>query len=280
MRIFRYLDQAGQMGFGRFDEQGQTFLIEKKPDGDFESTDQRITPFRLLTPIDFRCIYAVGLNYRAHVEETGMDVPKHPMVFMKAPTAIQNPGDPIVIPRFLRSDKVDYEGELGVVIGRPCKNVEPSEALSYVLGYTCVNDVSARDWQKEKGGGQFCRGKTFDTFCPVGPCLATADEIPDPSKLTLRTYLNQDKVQESGIDDLIFDVPTLISFLSGSTTLLPGTLILTGTPSGVGEGRDPKRFLVPGDEVTVEIDGVGILTNPVVEEVFGEEETQEEQGES
>ena len=127
---------------------------------------------------------------------------------------------------------------------------------------------------------QFCRGKTFDTFCPVGPCLATADEIPDPSKLTLRTYLNQDKVQESGIDDLIFDVPTLISFLSGSTTLLPGTLILTGTPSGVGEGRDPKRFLVPGDEVTVEIDGVGILTNPVVEEVFGEDETQEEQGES
>ncbi|MFL2938185.1 MAG: fumarylacetoacetate hydrolase family protein [Opitutales bacterium] len=280
MRIFRYLDQAGHMGFGRFDEQGQTFLIEKKADGDFETTDQRITPFRLLTPIDFRCIYAIGLNYRAHAEETGMAIPQHPMVFMKAPTAIQNPGDPIVIPRYLRSDKVDYEGELGVVIGRPCKNVEPSEALSYVLGYTCVNDVSARDWQKEKGEGQFCRGKTFDTFCPAGPCLTTADEIPDPSKLTLRTYLNQDKVQESGTDDLIFDVPTLISFLSGSTTLLPGTLILTGTPSGVGEARDPKRFLVPGDEVTVEIDGVGILTNPVVEEVFGDEEPKQEEAES
>ena len=268
------------MGFGRFDEQGQTFLIEKKADGDFETTDQRITPFRLLTPIDFRCIYAIGLNYRAHAEETGMAIPQHPMVFMKAPTAIQNPGDPIVIPRYLRSDKVDYEGELGVVIGRPCKNVDPSEALSYVLGYTCVNDVSARDWQKEKGEGQFCRGKTFDTFCPAGPCLTTADEIPDPSKLTLRTYLNQDKVQESGTDDLIFDVPTLISFLSGSTTLLPGTLILTGTPSGVGEARDPKRFLVPGDEVTVEIDGVGILTNPVVEEVFGDEEPKQEEAES
>tara|TARA_A100001015_G_scaffold321243_1_gene450984 strand:+ start:2464 stop:3288 length:825 start_codon:yes stop_codon:yes gene_type:complete len=270
VKIFRYLDQSGKMGFGRFDEEGKTYLILQKEDGDFEATDQAITPFQFLTPIDFRCIYAVGLNYRAHAKETGMDIPKYPMVFMKAPTASQNPGDPIVLPRFLRSDKVDYEGELGVVIGRPCKNVKMEEALSYVLGYVCANDVSARDWQKEKGGGQFCRGKTFDTFCPVGPCLATADEIPDPSKLIVRSFLNDEKVQESGVDDLIFDVPTLISFLSGSTTLLPGTLILTGTPSGVGEARNPKRFLVPGDEVTVEIDGVGILTNPVVEEVFEE----------
>ena len=276
MRIFRYLDQAGAMGFGRFDEQGQTFRILKKDDGDFEVTDDRITPFQLLTPIDFRCIYGVGLNYKAHAKEIGREMPKHPMIFMKAPTSIQNPGDPIVIPRFLRSDKVDYEGELGVVIGRPCKNVKPEEALSYVLGYTCANDVSARDWQKEKGEGQFCRGKSFDTFCPSGPCLATADEIPDPSKLVVRTFVNDEKMQESSTDDLIFDVPTLISFLSGSTTLLPGTLILTGTPSGVGEARDPKRFLVPGDEVTVEIDGVGLLTNPVVEEVFGEEPDEKE----
>ncbi len=272
MRIFRYLDQSGKMGFGRFDKDGNTFLILQKGDGDFEATDQRITPFQFLTPIDFRCIYAVGLNYRAHAEETGLDIPKYPMIFMKAPTATQNPGDPIVLPRYLRSDKVDFEGELGVVIGQPCKNVKPEEALSYVLGYVCANDVSARDWQKEKGGGQFCRGKTFDTFCPVGPCLATADEIPDPSKLTIRSFVNDEKMQESGTDDMIFDVPTLISFLSGSTTLLPGTLILTGTPSGVGEARNPKRYLVPGDEVTVEIDGLGILTNPVVEEVFDDEE--------
>ena len=272
MRIFRYLDQSGKMGFGRFDSEGKTFLIHQKDNGDFEATDEAVTPFQLLTPIDFRCIYAIGLNYRAHAEETGMEIPKYPMVFMKAPTAVQNPGDPVVLPRFLRSDKVDYEAELGVVIGRPCKNVKPEDALSYVLGYVCANDVSARDWQKEKGGGQFCRGKTFDTFCPVGPCLATADEIPDPSSLTIRSYVNDEKMQESKTDDLIFDVPALISFLSGSTTLLPGTLILTGTPAGVGEARDPKRFLIPGDEVTVEIDGVGILTNPVVEEVFEEEE--------
>ena len=272
MRIFRYLDQSGKMGFGRFDSEGKTFLIHQKDNGDFEATDEAITPFQLLTPIDFRCIYAIGLNYLAHAEETGMEIPKYPMVFMKAPTAVQNPGDPVVLPRFLRSDKVDYEAELGVVIGRPCKNVKPEDALSYVLGYVCANDVSARDWQKEKGGGQFCRGKTFDTFCPVGPCLATADEIPDPSSLTIRSYVNDEKMQESKTDDLIFDVPALISFLSGSTTLLPGTLILTGTPAGVGEARDPKRFLIPGDEVTVEIDGVGMLTNPVVEEVFEEEE--------
>ena len=149
-----------------------------------------------------------------------------------------------------------------------------------MLGYTSVNDVSARDWQKEKGGGQFCRGKSFDTFCPVGPCLATADEIPDPSKLTIRSFVNEEKMQESSLDDMIFDVPALISFLSGSTTLLPGTLILTGTPSGVGEARNPKRFLVPGDEVTIEVDGVGILTNPVVEEVFGGDEVKQEEKKS
>ena len=274
MKIFRYLDQSGKMGFGRFDNEGNTFLILQKGDGDFEATDQRVTPFQFLTPIDFRCIYAIGLNYREHAKETGLEIPKYPMVFMKAPTAAQNPGDPIVIPRFLRSDKVDFEAELGVVIGRPCKNVNPEEALSYVLGYVCANDVSARDWQKEKGGGQFCRGKTFDTFCPVGPCLATADEIPDPSQLTIRSFVNEDKMQESRTDDMIFDVPTLISFLSGSTTLLPGTLILTGTPSGVGEARNPKRFLVPGDEVTVEIEGLGILTNPVVEAVIEEGDLQ------
>ena len=148
--------------------------------------------------------------------------------------------------------------------------------MSYVLGFVCANDVSARDWQKEKGGGQFCRGKSFDTFCPVGPCLVTIDELTDPSNLTLRTYVNEEKMQDATTSDMIFNVPTLISFLSGSTTLLPGTLILTGTPSGVGEARDPRRFLVPGDEVTVEIEGIGLLTNPVVEEIFEEESSKEE----
>ena len=148
MRIFRYLDQAGKMGFGRFDEGGNTFSFYGV--GRLESLKQRINGLsHFTTPIDFRCIYAIGLNYRAHAEETGLEIPKYPMV-MKAPTAVQNPGDPIVLPRYLRSDKVDYEAELGVVIGRPCKNVKPEDALSYVLGYVCANDVSARDWQKER----------------------------------------------------------------------------------------------------------------------------------
>jgi len=276
VKIIRYLDRKGELGFGRIDDEGLMFVIRQKGKGEFEATGEPADAAKILSPVDFRCIYCVGLNYKAHAEESGEEPPQHPMIFMKAATAIQDPGAPIVLPRFLRSDMVDYEGELGVVIGRPCKNVTKEEALDYVLGYVCANDVSARDWQKEKGGGQFCRGKTFDTFCPVGPCLVTTDEIPDPSKLTLRTYLNDDVVQESGTDDLIFDVPTLIAFLSGSTTLLPGTLILTGTPSGVGSAQDPRRFLMSGDEVTVEIEGIGKLTNFVVEEALTDEDYEKE----
>jgi 2-keto-4-pentenoate hydratase/2-oxohepta-3-ene-1,7-dioic acid hydratase in catechol pathway len=276
VKIIRYLDRKGELGFGRIDDEGLMFVIRQNGKGGFAATDDPADPGKILSPVDFRCIYCVGLNYKAHAEESGEEPPKHPMIFMKAATAIQDPGSPIVLPRFLRSDMVDYEGELGVVIGRPCKNVTKEEALDYVLGYVCANDVSARDWQKEKGGGQYCRGKTFDTFCPVGPCLVTTDEIPDPSKLTLRTYLNDDVVQESGTDDLIFDVPTLIAFLSGSTTLLPGTLILTGTPSGVGSAQDPRRFLMSGDEVTVEIEGIGKLTNFVVEEALTDEDYEKE----
>lgn len=276
MKIIRYLDRKGELGFGRIDDEGLMFVIRQNGKGGFAATDDPADPGKILSPVDFRCIYCVGLNYKAHAKESGEEPPKHPMIFMKAATAIQDPGSPIVLPRFLRSDMVDYEGELGVVIGRPCKNVTKEEALDHVLGYVCANDVSARDWQKEKGGGQYCRGKTFDTFCPVGPCLVTTDEIPDPSKLTLRTYLNDDVVQESGTDDLIFDVPTLIAFLSGSTTLLPGTLILTGTPSGVGSAQDPRRFLMSGDEVTVEIEGIGKLTNFVVEEALTDEDYEKE----
>ena len=276
MKIIRYLDRKGELGFGRIDDEGLMFVIRQNGKGGFAATDDPADLGKILSPVDFRCIYCVGLNYKAHAEESGEEPPTHPMIFMKAATAIQDPGSPIVLPRFLRSDMVDYEGELGVVIGRPCKNVTKEEALDFVLGYVCANDVSARDWQKEKGGGQYCRGKTFDTFCPVGPCLVTTDEIPDPSKLTLRTYLNDDVVQESGTDDLIFDVPTLIAFLSGSTTLLPGTLILTGTPSGVGSAQDPRRFLMSGDEVTVEIEGIGKLTNFVVEEALTDEDYEKE----
>jgi 2-keto-4-pentenoate hydratase/2-oxohepta-3-ene-1,7-dioic acid hydratase in catechol pathway len=153
-----------------------------------------------------------------------------------------------------------------VVIGRAAKNVPKERALEYVLGYTCANDVSARDWQKEFGGSQWCRGKTFDTFCPLGPCLVTADELTEPNKLSIRTVLNGEVMQDWNTDDMIFDVPTLIEFLSGSTTLLPGTVVLTGTPHGVGMARKPPVWLKAGDRLTIEIEKIGSLTNPVVDE--------------
>ena len=179
---------------------------------------------------------------------------------------MQNPGDPILIPTHLASKEVDYECELAVVIKKACKNVSRRDALRFVLGYTCANDVSARDWQKKKGGGQWSRGKSFDSFCPLGPCLVTADEIPDPSGLAIRTILNGETVQDCNTGDMIFDVPALIEFLSGSTTLLAGTVILTGTPHGVGMAATPPRWLAPGDTVSVEIDKIGMLTNPVQSE--------------
>jgi 2-keto-4-pentenoate hydratase/2-oxohepta-3-ene-1,7-dioic acid hydratase in catechol pathway len=179
---------------------------------------------------------------------------------------VQNPGDPVMLPRRLKSEQVDYECELAVVIGKRAKNVSREQALEYVLGYTCGNDISARDWQKDFGGSQWCRGKTFDTFCPLGPCLVTTDEIPNPNALAIRTVLNGEVMQDWNTDDMIFDVPTLIEFLSGSTTLLPGTVILTGTPHGVGMARKPPVWLKNGDLLRVEIEMIGTLENPVTDE--------------
>jgi 2-keto-4-pentenoate hydratase/2-oxohepta-3-ene-1,7-dioic acid hydratase in catechol pathway len=185
---------------------------------------------------------------------------------MKTDSAVQNPGDPIELPVTLKSNEVDYECELAVVIGKTARNVKKDKALEYVLGYTCANDVSARDWQKDFGGGQWCRGKTFDTFAPIGPCLVTPDEIPNPNALGIKTILNGKVMQDWNTNDMIFDVPTLIEFLSGSTTLTPGTVILTGTPHGVGMARKPPVWLKAGDSITIEIEKIGSLTNPVVDE--------------
>lgn len=216
-----------------------------------------------LAPVDILCI---GLNYRKHAEEGGAAIPEHPVLFMKTSTCAQNPGDPIVLPTKLKSHKVDYECELAVIIGKTCHNVSKENALDYVFGYTCANDVSARDWQKNGGGGQWCRGKTFATFCPLGPHIVTTDETPNPNALAIKTILNGDVMQNWNTDDMIFDVPTLIEFLSGSTVLAPGTVILTGTPHGVGFARNPQVFLTDGDQVTIEIENIGKLTNPVVDE--------------
>jgi 2-keto-4-pentenoate hydratase/2-oxohepta-3-ene-1,7-dioic acid hydratase in catechol pathway len=266
MKILRYLDPAGRVHHAAEQPDGRALRIEGDLFGVHAVTAEPAWIASLLTPVEPVAILCIGLNYRRHAAETGAKIPTHPVLFMKQPGARQHPGDPIELPTHLASGRVDYEGELAVVIARPCKNVPREHALDYVLGYTCANDVSARDWQKDHGGGQWCRGKTFDTFCPLGPCLVTPDEIPDPAALHIRTTVSGEILQDSPTSDLIFDVPTLIAFLSGSTTLQPGTVILTGTPSGVGMARKPPRWLQPGDTVSVEIEGIGTLTNPVIAE--------------
>lgn len=267
MKIVRYLDPSGQVHHGRLHPDGSTTRIAGDLFGDYRDTGEAANVAKRLAPIAPVDILCIGLNYRRHAEEGGQAIPEHPVLFMKTSSAVQNPGDPIVLPTRLKSDAVDYECELAVVIGKPCKNVSRAEALGYVLGYTCANDVSARDWQLKKGGTQWCRGKTFATFAPLGPCLVTADEVPNPNALRIRTVLNGEVMQDWNTDDMIFDVATLIEFLSGSTLLSPGTVILTGTPHGVGAARKPPVFLKPGDTVTIDIEGIGELTNPVVDEV-------------
>lgn len=266
MKIIRYRDAEGRIRLGSLRPDGAADEIEGDLYGDFRVTGTRAAVAQLLAPVAPVAILCIGQNYRKHAEESKSPISEHPILFMKAVSSIQHPAGPIVLPRRLRSDEVDYEGELAVVIGKPCRNVPRERALDFVLGYTCANDVSARDWQRNGGGGQWCRGKTFDTFAPLGPCLVLRDEIPDPRELHLRTLLNGRVMQDCATSDMIFDVPTLISFLSGSTTLLPGTVILTGTPHGVGFSRNPPVWLNPGDSVTVHIDGIGSLTNPVTAE--------------
>jgi 2-keto-4-pentenoate hydratase/2-oxohepta-3-ene-1,7-dioic acid hydratase in catechol pathway len=266
MRIVRIQDPTGRILFGREHAGGRVTRIEGDILGSFRDSGEPATVTKLLAPIEPRDILCIGLNYRKHAAEGGKPVPDYPVLFFKNSGTLQNPGDPIVLPRKLASDSVDYECELAVVIGKPCYNVSKADALSYVLGYTCANDVSARDWQMKYGGSQWCRGKTFSTFCPLGPCLVTADEIPDPQKLGLRTILNGQTMQDWTTGDMIFDVATLIEFLSGSTRLAAGTVILTGTPHGVGGARTPPVYLQPGDTVTIEIDTIGKLTNPVIAE--------------
>jgi 2-keto-4-pentenoate hydratase/2-oxohepta-3-ene-1,7-dioic acid hydratase in catechol pathway len=234
--------------------------------GDFRVTDRVVAPGKLLAPVVPTNILCIGLNYKKHAAESNSPPPKYPVLFIKNTAALQNPGDPIEIPVKLASTRVDYECELAVVIGQRCKNATRANALDHVLGYTCANDVSARDWQRDGGGGQWCQGKGFDTFCPLGPVLVTRDEIPDPNQLRIRTVLNGETMQDWNTNDMIFDVPAIIEFLSASKTLLPGTVILTGTPHGVGFARKPPVWLKPGDTVTIDIEKIGALTNPVAEE--------------
>jgi 2-keto-4-pentenoate hydratase/2-oxohepta-3-ene-1,7-dioic acid hydratase in catechol pathway len=263
MKIVRYETPSKQIEFGAIDASGKVFKLRGDIFDKPEVTSEPAKVSKLLAPVAPTAILGIGLNYKKHAEECGAKFPEYPVLFAKGLNTVQNPDDPIQIPTFMKSDEVDYECELAVVIGKKCKNVSRADALKNVLGYMCANDVSARDWQIKRGGGQWSRGKFFDTFAPLGPCLVTTDEIPNPNCLAIKTILNGDTVQSWNTNDMIFDVPALIEFLSASTTLLPGTVILTGTPHGVGMGQKPPRWLKPGDTVTIEIEKIGKLTNPV-----------------
>ncbi len=266
MKIIRYQDQQGNIGHAALQADGSALKLVGNIFETPTVSAEKAQVAKLLAPLTPTMIMCIGLNYRRHAQETNAKIPQFPVVFFKGLNTLLNPGEPILLPTHLKSNEVDYECELAIVIGKRCKNVSTANALDYVLGYTCANDVSARDWQKGGGGGQWCRGKSFDTFCPLGPCLVTTDEIPNPNTLKIRSVVSGEVMQDCNTNDMIFDVPTLIEFLSGSTTLLPGTVILTGTPHGVGMARTPPRWLRSGDSVSIEIEGIGTLTNPVLSE--------------
>ena len=262
MRIVRFERVDGTVGFGVADSDtlSEVELISGDIFGDFELTGKKVEVKKLLAPVDPPNIIAIGLNYRDHAEESGMKIPELPLVFLKLTTSVIGPEEPIILPK-VAPDQVDYEAELVVVIGKTCKDISPDESRDYILGYTCGNDVSARDCQL-KIDSQWARGKSFDTFCPLGPWIVTADQI-DPSDLSIKSIVSGQVLQDSRTSQLIFPIPELISFLSKQFTLLPGTVIMTGTPPGVGFARKPQRFLKSGDEVIVEIDKIGQLRNPV-----------------
>jgi 2-keto-4-pentenoate hydratase/2-oxohepta-3-ene-1,7-dioic acid hydratase in catechol pathway len=234
---------------------------EKALDGAQDTIDAE--EVRIVAPIsDPGKVVCIGLNYADHASETKMAVPSEPVVFAKYTSAIIGPGDAITLPA--TSEKVDYEAELVAVIGTGGRDIPESQALDHVAGYTVGNDVSARDYQLEKPGGQWLMGKTFDTFAPIGPDVVTADEVPDPHSLKIRCILNGTTMQDSCTDRLIFGVDKLVAYLSHVVTLAPGDIIFTGTPPGVGMARTPPVWLRSGDRVTCEVDGVGRLENPVV----------------
>jgi 2-keto-4-pentenoate hydratase/2-oxohepta-3-ene-1,7-dioic acid hydratase in catechol pathway len=260
VRIVRY-EHRGRRGIGILSDDcvvpAGGSVAALIPEGD----PIALAAVRLLPPVRRHAkIICVGRNYADHAAEDGAEVPTAPLIFAKLPNSLVGPGDPIVVPPI--SDQVDYEAELGVVIGASARGVSAENARDHVLGFTCVNDVSARDLQL--GDQQWTRGKSLDTFCPVGPWIVTPDEIPDPHSLNIRCVVNGEVMQDASTGDMVFDVDSLISFISQGITLEPGDLIATGTPGGVGFLRQPPRYLTPGDVVRVEIDRIGHLENPVV----------------
>jgi acylpyruvate hydrolase len=240
-----------------------TFAAERLLAGKGDDLCHAVAGVQLLPPVGRPGkVICVGLNYRSHLAEIGESPPEYPILFTKAATSLVGPDQAIVLPCISR--QVDYEGELAVVIGRRGKSIREADALSYVGGYTCANDVSAHDLEFRTS--QWTSGKILDTFCPLGPALVTRDELPEPGSLRLKTTLNGRTVQDACTSDMVFSVPFLIAYISALATLEPGDIILTGTPAGVGCNQRPQVFLRAGDQVQVQIEGIGTLANPVIAE--------------
>jgi 2-keto-4-pentenoate hydratase/2-oxohepta-3-ene-1,7-dioic acid hydratase in catechol pathway len=265
MKIIRFVSAANNESYGVVEspDDNTARLIEGDIFDDFKITSMVSEIKKLLSPISSPNIIGIGLNYKKHAEETGIRLPEIPVMFLKAAGTLIGPNEPIILPT-VGAEQVDHEAELAVVIGKKGKNISRENAMDHVLGYTCANDISARDWQIRKQKTQWTRGKSFDTFCPIGPWLVTKDEIPDPKNLWIQSEINGKIYQDSNTSDMIFDIPSIISNLSQSITLFPGTIILTGTPNGVGFTRIPPVFLKEGDMVTISIEKIGRLGNPII----------------
>lgn len=262
MRIIRY-QKDDQIKRGILKDE-KIFELEGEIFSNFSAGKEaaKLEEVKLLAPIEPPNIIAIGLNYRQHAVETGAEIPERPVIFLKATSSLTDPDSDIILPK-LAPNEVDYEAELAVIIAKEAKNIETVEVDDYILGYSCANDVSARDCQK-KLDEQWARGKSFDTFCPLGPWIETEVE---PGDLKIKSILNGEIMQQSKTSDMIFNVEQLVSYLSHNMTLLPGTVILTGTPEGVGFAREDQVFLRDGDQITIEIEGVGSLENTVKKEI-------------
>ncbi|NIA17297.1 MAG: hypothetical protein GWO86_03005 [Planctomycetes bacterium] len=262
MKYVKFISKNDRQHTGILGSGGSIDLIDGNILCDYKLTGEKCSVEDIeeyLVPVDIPNIIALGLNYVDHANESRMEIPKVPLVFLKATTSLTAHKKPVILPREAPSE-VDYEAELGVIIGRKAKNISPEHVSEYIFGYTCAHDVSARDCQF-RIDRQWARGKSFDTFAPVGPVIETQ---LDPADVRLRLFLNGECMQDASTRDMIFSVAETVSFLSRNMTLLPGTLIMTGTPPGVGFVRKPAVYLKPGDKVVVEIEGLGSLENHVV----------------
>ncbi len=270
MKIVRFIseDQKAYTGVIENFESNNALIIEGDIFDDFSIKDEQKRVVTYLPPLLPANIFCLGLNYARHIAETGAKLPSQPVIFLKSTNTVCAHQQPIIIPEACAENEVDYEAELAIVIGKTGKNISVEQAMDFVFGYCCANDVSARNWQINLQAKQWARGKSFDTFCPLGPAIITKDEIPEPNNLQIKCYLNRDLMQNSSTADMIFKVPEIVSNLSQGITLYAGTVILTGTPEGVGFTRKPLVCLKDGDIVEVEIEGLSRLINPVRAENF------------